>query len=141
MKCSTQAQSIHQLSEVYAAANVEIEQLKEKVCSYMESATIYKSENEDLRARCSELEEMLRQEESKLETETNKHEDAEKETIQAKEKLQLCFDSLNDVIKERDSLNEQLESQVKVSSMWREKYLKEMSKSLWHKFKERWKRQ
>lgn len=107
----------------------------------MESATIYKSENEDLRARCSELEEMLRQEESKLETETNKHEDAEKETIQAKEKLQLCFDSLNDVIKERDSLNEQLESQVKVSSMWREKYLKEMSKSLWHKFKERWKRQ
>ena len=46
---------------------LEIEELKSKVTSYMESASLYKAENEDLRVRCEEVEEMLRQEESKLE--------------------------------------------------------------------------
>ena len=55
----------------------EIEQLKDKVATYMESASMYKGENEDLRVRCEEVEEMLRQEESKLE-------------IANKEKLELC---------------------------------------------------
>ena len=56
---------------------VEIEELKDKVVAYMESASMYKGENEDLRVRCEEVEEMLRQEESKLE-------------IANKEKLELC---------------------------------------------------
>lgn len=55
----------------------EIEELKDKVAAYMESASMYKGENEDLRVRCEEVEEMLRQEESKLE-------------IANKEKLELC---------------------------------------------------
>ena len=47
----------------------DIDVLADKISKYMESACMYKAENEDLRARCEELEEMLKQTESKLEIE------------------------------------------------------------------------
>ena len=58
----------------------EIEGLKDKVAAYMESAGLYKNENEDLRARCEEVEEMLRQEETRLEI-------ANKEKLEAYEEV------------------------------------------------------
>ena len=69
LKSSIQSKSITQLCEVYSDASVEIESLKSKISAYMESASMYKAENKDLRARCKELEEMLGQTESKLEIE------------------------------------------------------------------------
>ena len=59
---------------------LEIEELKNKVTSYMESANLYKGENEDLRVRCEEVEEMLRQEETRLEI-------ANKEKLEAYEEV------------------------------------------------------
>ena len=70
------AATVHRDVELFKALE-KIEELKDKVAAYMESASMYKGENEDLRVRCEEVEEMLRQEESKLE-------------IANKEKLELC---------------------------------------------------
>lgn len=143
MKCSTQAQSIHQLSEVYAKANVEIEQLKEKVCSYMESATMYKGENEDLRARCSELEEMLRQEESRLEIANNLLSDSEKELATQTELKSTFYEASQAAVKEIDRVNKELEETKEalnrakyVKNYYLELYATEKKKTWWNKLKE-----
>lgn len=106
MRIANQAKTIRQLSEVYSSANAEIEALKTKVCSYMESVTLYKGENEDLRVRCEELEEMLRQEESKLE-------------IANKEKLEVL--ELNEqILKEKQKVEYQLVTQHKDITKYQE---------------------
>ena len=110
-----QAKSINQLSKVYTEANIEIEQLKSKVTAYMDSACMYKGENEDLRARCEEIEEMLRQAEGKLEI-ANKSLESEKAIKDN------YFNTLLKSIEQNDLLKERLKTEI--------------NKSWWQKLKE-----
>ena len=87
-KVSTQAKTIKQLLG-------EIEDLKVKVTSYMESAFMYKCENEDLRVRCEEVEELLRQTETSIEIENK----ANKEHIEEIEKYQKTIEELQNAKK------------------------------------------
>lgn len=69
----------------------EIAELKSLVC-------LYKNENDDYKARCEELEEMLRQEESKLEIANKCLYERDMEIARLKEIKQMYFNALQKLI-------------------------------------------
>ena len=65
------AATVHRDVELSKALE-KIEELKDKVTSYMESANMYKCENEDLRAICNSYEEMVTENKKELENANKK---------------------------------------------------------------------
>lgn len=118
LKSSTQAKSITQLCEVYSDASIEIESLKSKISAYMESASMYKGENEDLRVRCEEVEEMLRQKEASLEIEYMSHTEEVKKANELEGRVKLL-----------EKENEELKVEVSTQKMLTKK--QEEMKSLY----------
>ena len=129
MKFETSTRSIRQLSEVCASANVEIDKLKDKVCSCMESVFMYKAENEDLRTKCNKLDKLLGEKEKQLET-------ANTDLKRALDDKRIYFEAANTL----KGLNDKLKASNKYNetskNSYRELYEKEKQKSVWQKFKE-----
>lgn len=129
MKYETVSRSVRQLSEVYANANTEIDELKDKVCAYMESASLYKAENEDLRAKCKELDRLLMDKGKQLET-------ANTELERALNDKKIYFEAANTLKRLNDDLKASNKYNETSKNTYRELYEKEKQKSLWQKLKE-----
>lgn len=65
------AATVHRDVELFKALE-KIEELKDKVTAYMESASMYKGENEDLRVICNAYEEMVTENKKELENANKK---------------------------------------------------------------------
>lgn len=129
IKLSEKEVEIKKLSKVYASANAEIDKLKDKVCSYMESAFMYKSENEDLRARCNKLDKLLGEKEKQLET-------ANTDLKRALNDKKIYFEAANTLKELNDELKASNKHNETLKNSYRELYEKEKQKSPWQKFKE-----
>lgn len=98
----------------------------DKALSYIESAKMFKGENEDLRARCKEVEEMLRQTESKLEVANKLLIESEADLKTEVELKKMFFDASNAGVKrieelEADNKRLHIELQEHINKPWYKK--------------------
>lgn len=97
-----------------------------KVLSYIESSSMLKGENEDLRARCKEVEEMLRQTECKLEVANKLLIESEADLKTQTELKKMFFNASNASVKrveelEADNKRLHIELQEHINKPWYKK--------------------
>lgn len=125
--------ALEKIDEVVADAAVIAKQrddAESKVLSYMESASMYKGENEDLRARVTEVEEMLRQTESKLEISNKLLQESERELQQQTEMKTIYFNTANTAVKIKDEQEATINHQAKLIKELQEEVAKPWYKKL-----------